>query len=373
MISGQLILLLNFTHGYVLFAANLDDFRSMAKKFMPNKLADELTDMVSKNSVKYQQKDNQNQQVDIDKDEYSDEIGNKEMVMQPDTVKKFKTTLKKRFTIQDPVKDIDFDKLVDRVRVQLEDESKKKRIKHHAKKNTKNNKDESDAEDLYKDLIHKVNQIKQSPKGEDLTSATTQDTQIYDNADVKEPGESPVPENDGMFLKEDDLTKKKDSYEDYVLPKKDNVFESDSETKTTKIQKVASEKVSRYKEQRLKAVVAEKQYIKAVPLAADDQAAPLGYDDKEYEEHKSEEVKAVTGNLFDEHKIPGSPKKLKGTMIPTRHYFKMSSPNYFGKLQAVAEKYDFNEPLPEKDREPENIKYFGNPADSINKKVKVNK
>lgn len=60
-----------------------------------------------------------------------------------------------------------------------------------------------------------------------------------------------------------------------------------------------------------------------------------------------------------------------GTVIPKRDFYKMSSPNYVAKLPKVAESYKFDEPIPERDREPEQLDPIGNPPASINGKVRL--
>lgn len=343
-------MILNFTNSYVLFAANLDDFRSIAKKFIPDKLADQLTNMAAQNSMKYRQQKQANVKVDDTTDEYSYETE----APKP-AVREIKTTPKKRFAIKDQKHDIDFDELVDRVREQLEHKFKDK--------DTRGSQDYYDESDANKELESKQIDHTKAQDSEEINNKitkttpityTTENTQMqYDDGT----GAEPLAEDDGMF-KGADLTKTNDSYEDYVIPDKDKTYESE-EKKTTKHQRVHSEKESIFKQQRLQSVNTVK--------------SKEAEEDQEYTEHKSEEVKAKTESLTEEpeQKAPGKPNKLKGTMIPTREYYKMSSPNYYGRIKAVAEKYDFNEPLPEKDREPEDLKYFVNPPASINKKVKL--
>ncbi|XP_073966338.1 uncharacterized protein isoform X1 [Choristoneura fumiferana] len=62
---------------------------------------------------------------------------------------------------------------------------------------------------------------------------------------------------------------------------------------------------------------------------------------------------------------------MKGTGIPTREYYKMSTPDYYKKLPRIVEKYDFNEPIPEADREREKIddRFAQEPA-RVNHKVR---
>ncbi|XP_075989802.1 uncharacterized protein LOC142985485 [Anticarsia gemmatalis] len=97
----------------------------------------------------------------------------------------------------------------------------------------------------------------------------------------------------------------------------------------------------------------------------------------------SDELKARTESLnFDENYVPklkedlpysmsakSSRKPKSFTVIPKRDFYKMSSPDYLGKLPIVAEKYKFDEPIPEEDQEHENLKPFKNPSASINGRV----
>lgn len=68
------------------------------------------------------------------------------------------------------------------------------------------------------------------------------------------------------------------------------------------------------------------------------------------------------------------PKKVKiVTNMQTRAKFSFSSPNYYAKLPRIAEKYNFNEPIPRKDQEAEKLKEIVNDPDVlINKKMPVN-
>lgn len=195
-------------------------------------------------------------------------------------------------------------------------------------------------------------------------------------------------ENVGGIFEAVDMLKSNDSYEDYVTPPKEEVFVSDEAAETVTFVPV---------------VVAMKNKptnrAPTIPTVVVDEAPMVEVDangaenaDVEYEDETTgtpAEIKARTESLsYEEKETKADPnatttteitvkgkkitKKSKvGTMIPTREFYKISSPNYYGKLPTVAEKYNFNEPIPEQDREPENLKPIGNPPASINGKVKL--
>lgn len=61
------------------------------------------------------------------------------------------------------------------------------------------------------------------------------------------------------------------------------------------------------------------------------------------------------------------------TNMQTRAKFSFSSPNYYAKLPRIAEKYNFDEPIPQKDQEEDKLKEIVNDPDVlINKKMQVN-
>ncbi|VVC91281.1 unnamed protein product [Leptidea sinapis] len=90
-------------------------------------------------------------------------------------------------------------------------------------------------------------------------------------------------------------------------------------------------------------------------------------DPPDYNEAGTNEIKAKTDTLWfdDSEPIPKDTKILSeerhrsGTGVPTRLTYKMVSPNYYASLPTIAERYDFNEPLPERDRDREHVKYIG--------------
>lgn len=163
------------------------------------------------------------------------------------------------------------------------------------------------------------------------------------------------------------MTLRNDSYEDYVTPAKaENIFESASkendEKKSERVEYTTSETVA------------------GKPKRDTDERT------NEYEVNIEEDFKAQTGNLWyddqptnvtedyteNTNRLETSTRK-KGTIIPKRDFYKMSSPNYLAKVPNVAEKYDFEEPIPEEDREPENLKPLPVLPSVINGKVKYSK
>lgn len=185
--------------------------------------------------------------------------------------------------------------------------------------------------------------------------------------------------------------KKKDSYEDYVAPKKEpDLFESGEPKSLTTKQEIKT----RFKLEDKKENIFDKVIEMAAKRKETLKATTPEYED--YRESTTEaELKARTENIgdYNEHariedsviasdktknsfksndKVPPVTKKAKlGTMIPTREIYKMSSPNYYAKLPKIAERYNFNEPIPFKDMEAENLKPIGNPPANINGRIRL--
>ncbi|CAB3240885.1 unnamed protein product [Arctia plantaginis] len=222
-----------------------------------------------------------------------------------------------------------------------------------------------------------------------------------------------------------------DSYDDYVVPKKDNDH-FESETRPKPVKKVLENLNDEY-EETTKAKESDKyegettnynkkrenekamnknddnKYFKqrpsnrepekaaVVPLAAEnteqriqpyaEQLEDTVYAD-ETEETVTEEQKARSAiiSLNDytnsqylaphiEKQVTGNKNKKnkkprQATVIPKRDMYKLSSPNYLVKIPIVGEKYRFDEPIPEEDRVRENYEPVGNPG-LINGKVLI--
>ncbi|CAH2217772.1 jg25718 [Pararge aegeria aegeria] len=170
----------------------------------------------------------------------------------------------------------------------------------------------------------------------------------------------------------------KESYEDYVTPAREvNVYAS-SEVKQRYNVEENSPIHNRYK-------IINKSYNNKNPnIHGDTQLEKSIKPPNKYEYaekvKESDEIKAKTENLWYDNEdksnvdtiiLSGALEKPKfGTRFPARHTYK-ATPNFVANLPVVVEKYNFNEPIPEADRERETLKYLGNPPASINKKVRL--
>ncbi|XP_048003041.1 uncharacterized protein MAL13P1.304-like [Leguminivora glycinivorella] len=97
----------------------------------------------------------------------------------------------------------------------------------------------------------------------------------------------------------------------------------------------------------------------------------------DFKEVRPESIKAKTGRL-DEPEPKGKGRKttkftMKGTNLPKRDFYKLSSPDYYKNLPRIVEKYDFEEPLPERDRERDRVGFLKREPSRVNKKVKLPK
>ncbi|XP_050556914.1 uncharacterized protein LOC126911872 [Spodoptera frugiperda] len=206
------------------------------------------------------------------------------------------------------------------------------------------------------------------------TPSTTLEASQVDNEAVAANLESiPSPNHAGNGIFEAmNLQKTNDSYEDYVTPAKEDMFESEEEStsltpftinlspETTPTPLIVlredgetTTKVGEYDDDTAKTDPEQK--AKTESMSYDDERETIG---------------DANVTSTDPPKMAHRKPKL-GTMIPKREFYTVSSPNYYGQLPTIAEKYNFNEPLPEADREHEELKPFANPPSSINGKVKL--
>lgn len=192
--------------------------------------------------------------------------------------------------------------------------------------------------------------------------------------------EMEVPTNDdGLIFEAVDMQKSNDSYEDYVTPPKEEPYATSDEEVTT-----PGKIIITFKQNVVNTVPTAATFIIEEPLA--EELEEDIYEDDPTEATTPGELKARTESLsYEEKEVKldpnattvaevtikgkGKPKMKIGTMIPTRERFKLSSPNYYAKLPTIAEKYNFNEPIPEQDQEPENLKPIGAPPSNVNGKV----
>ncbi|XP_069364247.1 uncharacterized protein PF3D7_1120000-like [Maniola hyperantus] len=434
-------------NGYLLFAANLDDFRAIAKKFEPETLGESLARIAKPYLREKPDTDLENSE------EVSSEIDNDSL---PPIKGNVKHTPIKGKVMENPKETLDlsqntFDELVERVKQRLTIELKPKKEDNNDKIRKNNNhkmynnkniaqynkqnvykkvnlkekskyvKDQIDFEEMspfvdtpdYKeDVFNKPKakkgiQATKTTKDGDYEGVMTMPLKYskpvqkrYKNVypPVKYPRPSinkKVVEEIGSTTEPSGLYEKleftqNDSYEDYVTPAKENIYTS-SENKEpynndeNKHKNVLSNK--RYKiktdhyfnknfdrHARVKTKGVSNKNEREI------EKSPINY---EYGEKiiESEEIKAKTENLwYDNYEkvtmdtviVSQTSKKPKfGTRLPTRHTFRMATPNFMANFPMVVEKYNFDEPIPEKDRERESLKYIGNPPASINKKVQL--
>lgn len=215
--------------------------------------------------------------------------------------------------------------------------------------------------------------------------------EYYDD-NVKETQIEPAKDNGYLFKKVDMLKDSNDSYEDYVTPKRDDIFDSAEPSSTKSYKPISSaNKITREKTQfklehsRSKnvsdshklsdprAIIVNDEVIKPPSRKVSGSTSYQKYVKAKtasmwYKDPNIENYDDSTKKIKDNANKKTTKKRLR-TMFPTKAHLKISSPNYFAILPAVAEKYNFDEPIPEKDREPEVIKDIGNPPATINKKV----
>lgn len=203
---------------------------------------------------------------------------------------------------------------------------------------------------------------------------------------------------------------KKDSYEDYVTPKKDaNALISVEEEIPTspsnqvKVSKVLRQPVKKLKGPRQKQVrqatkgqkpggprpdqktmvkknlpKRKKKTTYVAPEYDDDTppptTPPLKVRTEIIGQIDYKDLSAESMAKLKARDATAKSKKVKiVTNMQTRAKFSFSSPNYYAKLPRIAEKYNFDEPIPQKDQEEEKLKEFANGPDVlINKKMQVN-
>ena len=257
---------------------------------------------------------------------------------------------------------IDFEELVDRVKKRLEKDLKDKL--YIIKETEKEDDDVTKPSVKYLTTRKKVEDLDdKSEYIDEITDRTTKYrpkkpvvvvTERYEYADALETTYTNKNKKVTTRGKDYDEFKKiemekNDSYEDYKTPARDTNVYSSKENKRFKIKKSPiSKEVSRKPLKKAKSQIYKQSYLES-----------------------GEEVKARTENIvYDDYLSTSSVKDLKlGTFKPTREVYTIVTPNYVSPVGA--ERYDFDEPIPEKDREREHLKYFGNPPARINKKMLI--
>ncbi|CAH0731088.1 unnamed protein product, partial [Brenthis ino] len=368
-------ILLELLHGYLLFAANLEDFHTIAKKLVPAQFVDSLAKIAANPSPRDRDYDYEDANKYEKQHEINDKKNNKHIQSGQKGFKFSKIRLDNDATI-------DFEELVERVKKRLEKELREKYSKY---KQTKFNNFEKRRETTKAEIDY-INSQKQTqqesherseyieemtdrPTKRDSNVHITVNTEKYEYADALK-----TTYNKNKRIHKDKINAKhekdydefkkiemmeKGSYEDYEPPVKDANVYSSNENKRFKIKQSLkfSKNPPKPKIFEDRPIIEEKSKINKP-----------NYDDDEIEE-----VKARTENIADDdistEKSNVKKKSHLSTFIPTRERYTMITPNYVS--PKPAERYDFDEPLPEKDREREHLKYFGNPPAKINKKVRL--
>ncbi|CAG4999898.1 unnamed protein product [Parnassius apollo] len=149
------------------------------------------------------------------------------------------------------------------------------------------------------------------------------------------------------IIEETDLRPKaNDSYEYYVAPEKeDNVFTSIENNADIEIEsnrgKLATQKYETHQKQ------VEKYYSEKSKESDENKKNPenIRFDDKE----EVQDTDSVETKAQEPHQVE------QNTVKPIRQHFRWTSPNYYASLPTIAEQYNFDEPLPDKDRNWKNI------------------
>lgn len=497
---------------YVLFAANINDFRSLAKKIISEKLADRLVDIASNKSLRHHDKEEEtdsesSEYFSADSNESSDDRNYPDISFKRDNTVDDMGNTNKQYLLEN--KNIDLDELVQRVKEKLENnvpttikstdsveksseggkiedyyyigdniksefnndvpsvrnghtnsgfilenpqhdievqynddvdynDGNVKEMSKYLKGNSKDSEFVQDdvIENMDNEITVKKNVGETNKKnrqydqnenmmGKVFSKLTAQtvvtpqtkymaqyyddnariepniDEQVRKDANANEEAEyyddannvhvEVTSENNiGEFKEKDMLTHTNDSYEDYVTPKKDNIFESgDVATPISSIlgeHKLSTDDVNErftieqnklkgsletVQESSVKDVVVEPP-VKQASVTTFHSALIRAYTAKMW---FKDPIHDNYDDSTERTKANANMKTTRNnslrTLFPTRYHVKISSPNYFAKLPAVAEKYNFEEPIPEKDREPENIKHIPNPPALINKKIKI--
>lgn len=181
------------------------------------------------------------------------------------------------------------------------------------------------------------------------------------------------------------LGKKKDSYEDYIAPEKDaNIYvshETNYATKDTRF-KIANNDFNAVKV--TKASQVTKNIIVSLKFAnyiTEPTTEDIFDDDYTEKTVASDEIHARTERLWNSEDIlrndtdilDGDVKSVKklATHVPKRDIYSVFTPGYVTNATLVVEKYDFNEPIPEKDRVREILTFLGDPVSQVNKKDRL--
>ncbi|KAL4702409.1 hypothetical protein ACJJTC_002249 [Scirpophaga incertulas] len=244
-------------------------------------------------------------------------------------------------------------------------------------------------------------------------------TKVDKNRNIK--AYKDISEDDyNMPFKKIKISHVNDSYEDYVIPKRDqDIYENHKASKSTNktgsvIDNPPSKTVDEYDinnynehpkaktetlwfddivsvnnkdkyDQEDKTPANHKKVTIKTGYVTDITLSKTVHDHDRNDDHEENEPKAKTESLWFDDQVSDSNNdnyKKKditpaihktGTNIPKRDFYKMSSPNYLEKVPVIAEKYNFQEPVPENDRVQEKFQSIkGLVPLKINGRVKLN-
>ncbi|XP_047543094.1 myb-like protein X [Vanessa atalanta] len=368
--------LVKLLSGYLLFAANFEDFHTIAKK-----LAADKRPVVS----------TRNNQASPDSYyEYEDDY-ERSYENRPKNNHQLNKKRQKATSDTDTDPQIDFEELVERVKKRIEKELKDKYLKN-IKQDDENKGDIDDNNEMVTNkennsetLKHeKENKQKKSKvtEGVEETSPPEDDTEFIDEITDK-----PQRLNSNKtHTQEKIIMTKKDSYEDYKMPEKETDIYSSSEKARQKYENTNKRfKIEQNRQQKRhsndssestsrQTRASTKRLKSHGKINSRTRKTTPNYDYKEKTNSDELETKTKKFDVVDETTLTSKEitKRAKsGTMLPTRERYKTVTPNYNAKLPTLVEKYDFDEPLPERDREREDLKYYGNPPARINKKIRL--
>nr|XP_026494078.1 uncharacterized protein LOC113399214 [Vanessa tameamea]XP_026494082.1 uncharacterized protein LOC113399217 [Vanessa tameamea] len=348
-------ILVKLLSGYLLFAANFEDFHTIAKKLAADKRPVVSTRNNPTGPDSYY--------------EYEDDY-ERSYESRPKNNHQLNKKRQKATSDTDTDPQIDFEELVERVKIRIEKELKDKYLKNVKQENEK------------KGEIDDNNEMKKSKvtEGVEETSPPEDDTEFMDEITDKpqklNSNRTQTQEkNEAMAFKKIIMTKK-DSYEDYKMPEKEtNIYSSSEKARqkyenTNKRFKIEQKRHSNDStESTSRQTRASTKRLKSHgKIKSRTKKTTPNYDYKD--KTNSDELETKTKKRDEVYETILTSKEItkrakSGTMLPTRERFKTVTPNYNAKLPTLVEKYDFDEPLPERDREREDLKYYGNPPARI--------
>ncbi|KAI8441732.1 hypothetical protein MSG28_005432 [Choristoneura fumiferana] len=318
-------------NSYVLFSANLDDFHKLAQKFVPDNLAMKLTELVSESSIdKRHDRDGRGQRkTTTDKKDVNDYERNKEQ--ENSNIGREESNNGKQMMQYFPV--------------EISHLNIKSKLRTKQTREQPNLSAERDVSDRISPTTRK-------------RPTWSEQKNVYDG--------SPETRRPSIFSIQRERTEKpitttQETFPDYI---EREWMTTERKKSPTENEWMATDRYTTEKEKKTEDYVLEdKRNDKLQPF----DNVPV---------YEKDPIQARTESLlFNSKELEDQSNNtrytMKGTGIPTREYYKMSTPDYYKKLPRIVEKYDFNEPIPEADREREKIddRFAQEPA-RVNHKVR---